>query len=487
MFSFFSKLGDNLTDLFNWQSKVLRRLVIVVWIFLIETTFMSYNFFKFWNIAGMALLVSGILVFGSIYLHRFRPKVYESPRLILLLGLLWISTTFLSVITVPFMSPYLVPVTALSMITTILFDYELGIIMTILGSLSLGIAADENISYMLAQLLAGLFACQLAGRVVQRNDITKIAPGVSAATGFFAVALGLLFRKPDLNTLIDGGWGLLGGIAAAVVTLGALPFLEAGFRITTITKLFELSNPNQKLLKDLMTNAPGTYNHSVVVANLVEVAAETIGANPMLARVAAYYHDVGKMKRPFFFIENQINFNEHDKINPSLSRLIITAHVKEGVELAKENNLPEEIVDIIEQHHGTTVVTYFYERARNQLAKGPISADDYRYQGVKPRSTEAALIMLADSVEAAARTMDKPSLKRLEQLVRNIVHDKLEDGQLDESALTMADLEKVQKAFVQVLSGVYHFRIEYPKSDIREMKRKTVVHGDFGRQPADRS
>lgn len=484
MIRLISRFGDALHLLVNWHNPTFRRAIVILWVFLIETAFMSYNYFNFLSIAGMAITIAGMMILFGIYIHRYRGRIYDTPRKILLLGLLWWAVVFTAVVTAPFMPPYLVPLPAISMVTVLLFDFEVGIIATMIYALSAGISTGTEISATAAQLLTGLFSCLMVRRVVQRNDITKIVPWISLVGGALAIAAGLLAKRADLTVLIDGAWGAAGGLISAIVAMGVLPFLESGFRMTTVVRLYELSNPNQKLLKDLMTNAPGTYNHSIVVGNLVEAAAEAIEANPILARVAAYYHDIGKMKRPFFFIENQLNFNEHDKINPSLSRLIITAHVKEGVELAKENNLPDEIVEIIEQHHGTTIVSYFYQRAQEQIAKAKVTADDYRYQGIKPRSAEAALVMLADSVEAAARTMEKPSLKKLEQLVRLIVHEKLEDGQLDDSALTMAHLEKISKAFVQVLSGVYHFRIEYPKQDIRELKKRTVIHGDFGRQPA---
>ncbi len=287
-------------------------------------------------------------------------------------------------------------------------------------------------------------------------------------------------------TVRNAGWGMISGIFSAVLTIGGLPFLESAFGVTTSLRLLELSSPNQFLLRELMANAPGTYNHSVVAANLAESGAEAIGADPLLSRVGAYYHDIGKMKRPFFFIENQIDINEHDKINPNLSCLIITAHVKEGVELAKEYHLPPEIIDIIQEHHGTTLVTYFYHRAKEKVAKERICEEDFRYSGMRPKSKEAALVMLADSVEAAARTMSKPSLNRLEQMIRKIVNGKLNDGQLDESALTLADLEKIVRAFTQTIASVYHYRIEYPKTEPNN-KRRFEIYGNPSRQSPRRS
>jgi putative nucleotidyltransferase with HDIG domain len=231
-----------------------------------------------------------------------------------------------------------------------------------------------------------------------------------------------------------------------------------------------------------MMKAPGTYNHSIVAANLAESAAELIGARPLLTRVGCYYHDVGKIKRPFFFVENQLRGeNPHDHTNPDLSRLIITAHVKDGVELAKQNQLPPEIVDIIREHHGTSVVTYFFHRAQQVQGKEKVPESRFRYAGEKPQTKEAALVMLADCVEAAARTIHKPSSSRLEQLIKKIVRDKLEDGQLDESLLTMRDLEKITKNFVQGLTTIYHSRIVYPEGEVVPFKRGMPAHGSLNK------
>ncbi|HOO12946.1 MAG TPA: HDIG domain-containing protein, partial [Bacillota bacterium] len=264
--------------------------------------------------------------------------------------------------------------------------------------------------------------------------------------------------------------GLLNGIFAAIFTVGTLPAWENLFGIITPLKLLELSNPNQALLKTLLMEAPGTYHHSIIVGNLAEHAAQKIGANPLLARVGAYYHDIGKIKRPYFFTENQIAMdNPHEKITPSLSTLIITSHVKDGVELAKQNKLPGVITDIIKQHHGDSVVSYFYHKAKQGENAGKVNMDSFRYEGPRPQTKEAAIVMLADSVEAAVRSMTDHSPGKIEGMVRKIIKEKLESGQLEESDLTLKDLDIISDAFLDILGGIFHKRIEYPELE-KDMK-----------------
>ncbi|MGB9846893.1 MAG: HDIG domain-containing metalloprotein, partial [Desulfotomaculales bacterium] len=245
-----------------------------------------------------------------------------------------------------------------------------------------------------------------------------------------------------------------------------------------------LSHPSSPLLRRLLTEAPGTYHHSIVVGNLAEAAAEAIGAESLLTRVGAYYHDVGKLKRPYFFIENQLNQdNPHDKIAPTLSTLILTAHVKDGVELAREYKLPPVIIDIIEQHHGSSLCTYFYHKALENGTNELLNEEEFRYEGPKPKTKEAALVMLADSVEAAVRSLQNRTPGRIEGIVRKVIKDKLMDGQLDECDLTLKDLDKVASAFLQVLSGIFHARIEYPDLSA-EMERRRKKGAGVRKQPA---
>ena len=273
--------------------------------------------------------------------------------------------------------------------------------------------------------------------------------------------------------------GLFNGILSAVGAIGLLPYLETVFGITSSIRLLELSNPNHPLLRKLLLEAPGTYHHSMMVGNLGEAAAEAVGADPLLTRVGSQYHDIGKTKRPYFFVENQFSgVNPHDKISPTLSTLIITSHVKDGVEMARQHKLPKVLVDFIREHHGTDLVKYFYHRAKE--SGQDVSEDDFRYPGPKPQSKETAIVMLADSVEAAVRSMPKPTPGRIEGLVRKIIKERLADGQLDESNITLRDLDLIADAFVKVLTGMYHHRVEYPDGALKERAKDKEVKASTG-------
>ncbi len=264
---------------------------------------------------------------------------------------------------------------------------------------------------------------------------------------------------------------MLNGLFCAVLTIGTLPIWENIFKIVTPLKLLELSNPNQVLLKRLLLEAPGTYHHSIIVGNLSERAAEAIGADPLLARVGAYYHDIGKLKRPYFFKENQLGMdNPHDKLKPNMSTLIITNHTKDGIALAKEYNIPEEIIDIIAQHHGDTTVSYFYHKALKENESKEVNIEDFRYPGPKPKTREAAIVMLADSTEAAVRSLKEPTKKNIEEMIRNIIKGKLQDGQLEECNLTLKDLNTIANAFSTIMMGIFHERIEYPNLELDKEK-----------------
>jgi putative nucleotidyltransferase with HDIG domain len=261
-------------------------------------------------------------------------------------------------------------------------------------------------------------------------------------------------------------FALVGGLISAGFVSGFIPVIETLFHYTTDIKLLELANLNAPLLRDLMIKAPGTYHHSVVVGNLVEAAAESINANPLLARVAAYYHDIGKASKPLYFIENQGGEeNRHDKLTPSMSALILISHIKEGAELAREKHLGQPIIDIIRQHHGTGLIKYFYERAKNQAeAHGQtVEEKDFRYPGPKPQTREAGIVMLADCVEAASRTLINPTPDRIQGMVQNIINRIFTDGQLDECELTLKNLHEIAKSFNRILNGIFHHRIDYPE------------------------
>ncbi|MCP4690989.1 MAG: HDIG domain-containing protein, partial [Desulfobacterales bacterium] len=281
-----------------------------------------------------------------------------------------------------------------------------------------------------------------------------------------ATALGAYLSNISGYKLVwDWAFAFLGGVVTGVVTAGLAPLIELAFGYTTDIKLLELANLDQPLLRRQMIEAPGTYHHSVVVGALVEAAASEIGANPLLAKVCGYYHDIGKVNKPLYFVENQVDGrNKHDKLAPSMSRAVLIAHVKEGIEIARKNKLGGLIIATIQQHHGTSLISYFYEKARQMPGGETVNKDDYRYPGPRPQTREAALVMLADVVEAASRALDNPTSARIQGLVQNLINKVFSDGQLDECELTLKDLHKIAKSFNKILAGIHHHRIEYTEN-----------------------
>jgi putative nucleotidyltransferase with HDIG domain len=264
------------------------------------------------------------------------------------------------------------------------------------------------------------------------------------------------------------------------------------FGYTTDIKMLEIANLDRPILRKLMLEAPGTYHHSVVVGSLVEAAASAIGANPLLAKASGYYHDIGKIKKPLYFIENQARGeNKHDKLAPSMSSLILIAHVKDGVEIARNGRLGREIIDIIQQHHGTSLITYFYDKAKQQKGEGSVKMEDFRYPGPKPQTKEAGLVLLADVVEASSRALENPTPARIQGLVQKIINKIFLDGQLDECELTLKDLHEIARSFNKILTGIHHHRIEYPEADARANSGPRRVNGDPDRRqrrsPQDRA
>ncbi|MCA9791233.1 MAG: HDIG domain-containing protein, partial [Candidatus Eremiobacteraeota bacterium] len=270
------------------------------------------------------------------------------------------------------------------------------------------------------------------------------------------------------------GFGLLNGFLSAWLAVGALPMFEHFSGITTHLKLLDLSNLNEPLLQRLTREAPGTYQHSMMVANLAEQCAREIGADAMLCRVGAYYHDIGKMKRPRFFIENQTGLeNPHDRLAPSLSTKIILSHVKDGLEMGRQANLPDTLLDFIAQHHGTSLVSYFYHQARSRSSE-PVYEDDFRYPGPKPQTRETAILLLCDGLEAAARTLSHPTPEKISELVHKMIKNHLDDGQLDECDLSLKDLQLIRQSLIRSLQGIYHTRIEYPEASSLSGRKKVT-------------
>lgn len=436
------------------------------------------------RVIGVSLFVLLMGVLISLYLYKFRRQILEREQRIILYGFIFILTAVVakgvSVIRVGTqpeianLAGYLVPVAGGAILITVLLDKGLAVFTAFFFSLLVGVMTDGQLNYVLVGFVGCLAGVYSMAGLSDRSGLIRGGVYVSLANVAVIIIIGLLNETALVTVLAGTGMGILNGFLSSVLAVGSLPYLEAAFGITSSVRLLELANPSQPLLKRLLTEAPGTYHHSILVGNLAEAAAEAVQADPLLVRVGAYYHDIGKLKRPYFFIENQIaRENPHDKIAPSLSTLIITSHVKDGLELAREHKLPPDIQGIIEQHHGTSLVAYFYQRALESDRSELVTEAEFRYDSVKPQSKEAALVMLADGVEAAIRSLQKPTPGRLEGLTRKIIKEKLQDGQLDECDLTFKDLNRIAVAFVRVLGGVFHSRIEYPEAAmITELERR---------------
>ncbi|MBU3110471.1 HD family phosphohydrolase [Clostridium lacusfryxellense] len=421
------------------------------------------NNFEWSLYLSLAALVCLVILLQWYYLYKYHIEIFNDTKKLIMINILSIIAILLSR-SLGIISLFVIPLACIPMLMTILVNEEVSIALNIFNCILISVAVNFNFEITMLAVLNSIGGVMLLKKMQQRNDILYSSIYIAIINLMVYLSMGFLLSNSIIDVLKRAGLVSLASIISGVLTIGFLPFFESFFDIVTTVKLLELSNPNHPLLKRLLLEAPGSYHHSVLVANLAEVAAETVGANPVLARASAYYHDIGKIKRPYFFKENQLgNDNPHDKITPNLSTLIIISHVKDGLELAKEFKIPKVIQDAIVQHHGTTLVKYFYVTMKNS-SENPdeIKEEDFRYQGPNPESKEVAIIMLSDAVEAAVRSIHNPTKGKIEEMVNNLIKARLNDGQLNNCDLTLKDLEKIRKAFLKVFSGIYHERIEYP-------------------------
>jgi len=433
------------------------------------------------RIFGLAILVMSVMGIAIAYLHKFASNVLEDERQLILLSLIVVGTLVLGK-AAHYISAFAAPLAAGALLTAILIDSRVGLLVSAVLALLYGVIADNNLRAVMAMLLGGVTGVYSVAKLLHGYSLTTAGIWIAAVNFLVICATGFVEQLPSLTILGQGVLGAISGVAAAVITTGLLPYLENAFNITTPVKLLDLAKPTHPLMQQLLLEAPGTYHHSVLVGNMAEAAAGAVGADPITVRVGAYYHDIGKIKRPMFFIENQVGSeNPHDKIAPSLSTLIVTSHIKDGLEICKEYKIPKVITDIIEQHHGTMLVSYFYRRAAENEHGDCIVEADFRYEGPKPQTKEAALIMLADACEAAVRSLAKPNINRIEAMVRKIIKERLDDGQLNECNLTLRDLNTIGDIFIRVLSSMYHNRIEYPES-LRELEKRKGKGGNTNKQ-----
>ena len=422
---------------------------------------------------GKFLHISFFITILSIYLFLFRKKIFYDNTKIVLISILIVFISFITYlinhITVKAPIQYLIFVPAASMIFTIVFDSRVGFYLTVILSLIVGALRGNDYTFMAMNFIAGGLSVYTVRDIKNRSQIFRSFLYILIGYTASILAFGLERFAPVDSLFLEMVFAASNAFISPVLTYGLLIFFERLFKITTDLTLLELSNFDRPLLRDLARKAPGTFNHSMTMGTIAETAAEQIGANALLTRVGAYYHDIGKTISPQQFVENQMNNNNlHENLPPEESASIIVRHVNEGIELARQNKLPQELIDFIPMHHGTSISSYFYEKAKNLYGEENVKIEDYRYPGPKPNTKETAIVMLADSCESAVRSISEPDAQKVENMINNIFNTKLKDGQLDEAPITFRDITKMKEAFHSILISQHHRRIKYPKQDEAE-------------------
>ncbi|MBE7025843.1 MAG: HDIG domain-containing protein [Ruminococcaceae bacterium] len=417
------------------------------------------------NILGIIGTVFLLLTaYGVLYLYmrRYAHECLKNDGLLLMIAIIFALTMLLSSAGVAkSVSPYLLPIIAGTALIAILLDIRFAITYNAVISILSVLIFDGDVYCLACLVLSGTLSAFVFTRQGLRHTLVYSAVIQIVCQFCLYFAVGVLEGLEIRNALLRGLYGFGAGTISSVLIIGTLPFWEYAFDVTTPFKLLELANPDQPLLKRLLTEAPGTYHHSLMVGNLAEVACEAVGGNALLARTGAYYHDVGKLRRPQYFKENQYAENPHDKMSPQLSASIIISHVKDGTELARHHRLPGAIRNIIASHHGNSLVSFFYHK--EQIENDGVAEEaKFRYTNPRPQTREEAIVMLADSVEAAVRSMEKKDEPAIRDMVQKILRGKLNEGLLGESGLTLRDIETVESAFVHVFCGYFHSRIQYP-------------------------
>jgi cyclic-di-AMP phosphodiesterase PgpH len=433
------------------------------------------SYFKWYIYLSLGVIVMLVFTIQWVYLRIYKRELYDNINIFIMINILSCMSVLFARVTAV-VSPYFIPLAFIPMIFSILINGEVSLVLNSVNCILISTAVEFNIQITVLSIINVIVGSIIIRKLQQRNDILYASIYISLINILLTSSMGFLLSSNVTDVISKAAFAGIASIISGILVIGFLPLFESTFNIVTTIKLLELSNPNNPLLKRLLIEAPGTYHHSVLVGNLAEMATEAVGGNSLLSRVAASYHDIGKIKRPYFFKENQLgNDNPHDKITPALSALIIISHVKDGVEMAKEYKLPEVIKDVIEQHHGTSLVKYFYITMKNSSDNpDEVNKKDFMYPGPIPNSKESGIIMLADGVEAAVRSIKKPNKENIEKMVDNIIKDRLNEGQLDNCDLTLKDIGKIKDSFLKVLLGIYHHRIEYPKDKWNE-KNNSII------------
>lgn len=424
-----------------------------------------------------SLVITGML-FAALYLF-FRwgkGNILLKPNEIRMLFTIYMMMVLLIRILANLTVFTIVPVGLFAMLVSLLVGRRMALWLNALFCIIGCFIFNGDVQFLMYALISGTFAALIIQKTDKRSHLIPAALGMAAVDFVTTISLGFFFGEGySTELLFQGGIGAVTGLLSMIVAVGSLPFWENMFEANTPLRLMELTNPNNELLRKLMIEAPGTYHHSLIVANLAETAVYDIGGNTALARAGAYYHDVGKLRYPQFFAENQSGHNPHDELPPEKSAKIITGHTKGGLELAERYKLPPVVRDMIVEHHGNSLVKFFYFKALKLYGADNVNEADYRYQGRIPSSRESAVVMLADTVEAAVRSMlgHGKTMEEAEAAVKNLMKDKLDDGQLNNSGLTLNELETVRLAFLKVFHGMYHERVSYPEQkEIQEAAKK---------------
>ncbi len=421
------------------------------------------------RVGSVLVLSAAMFALIGYYIHRHEPRIAGDLRRIT--SICSLSVAALGLARLVALQPWdaeLVPVAIAAMILAIAYNPHFALMVTFALSLLTSVAIGAGIGHFLVLMGGTSVGVLCLHEVRTRTKLIKV--GALCAIGYVVLtwATGLWDEQPlglvARDSLWRGGWGLMAGFFLG----GSLPFVETGFGIVTGISLLELGDITHPLLQELVRRAPGTHNHSIAVGTIAESAAERIGANALLVRIGAYFHDIGKMLKPHYFVENQAGAtNRHANLAPAMSTLIIIGHVKDGVDLGRQHHLPEPIIDLIEQHHGTTLVEYFFNEATKRSGANPDSANvlegAFRYPGPKPQSKEAGILMVSDAVESASRTLSEPTPARIEGLCRDLINKRLHDGQFDECGLTLREISEIRESLIKSLIGIYHGRVKYPE------------------------
>ncbi|HNV56379.1 MAG TPA: HDIG domain-containing protein [Smithellaceae bacterium] len=463
------------------------------------------------NISSLAVLagIFCIVLFLTLLLYFWRTRNWlkTSPRsnvdflvfaIVALLQILFVKAgIFISVAvnrafpSLPVDACYFaIPFAMGAMIIAVLVNRNVAMIMSVLSSFLISLLFEEKILFPLFSFLGSVAASYHVVNSRQRSTFLKVGVFLGVVNIAAILSLNLLTGRLLDDLILRLAMGLFGGIITGILVAGLTPVFESLFGFITYIKLLELANLNQPLFQKMIIEAPGTYHHSIIVASLVESAAEAIGANALLAKVSAYYHDIGKLAKPHYYIENQTGYdNRHDKLSPKMSALIIISHVKEGCELAMKAKLGQPIINIIREHHGTSLISYFYDKAKKNKDESirSLTESDFRYPGPKPQTKEAGLVMLGDVIEASSRTLTNPTPARIRSLVRERIARIYTDGQLDECELTLRNLNTIAETFTRILTGIFHHRVEYPEAPPKpkETNGKREVYENSNRKPAE--